>query len=146
MEVLSDFVERLDELMFDQRVNGRELADAVGVKKNTIYYLLNGKRQPSVELLVGLADYFQCTTDFLLGREAENFAASFLPVPPFSERLPFLLEHFHTNKYRLCKGVPVTHSVIYYWQSGKFSPTLDYVIRLADFFGCSVDYVIGREK
>lgn len=31
------------------------------------------------------------------------------------------------------------------WERGKREPSIDDLIRLADFFGCTVDYLIGRE-
>lgn len=142
----SKFAERLDELMFDEGINGKTLAESIGVTKQQIYYILNNKRQPSVDVLVRLANHFCCTTDFLLGREPENTATSFLAPPPFPQQLAFLLEYYNINKYRLCKKIPITHSVIYNWQRGKYAPSLDYIVKLAEYFGCSVDFVIGREK
>ena len=146
MEVLSKFAEILDELMFDEGINGQALAEKIGISKQQVYYVLNHKRQPSLDMLLRIADHFSCTSDFLLGREPENSAKSFRPVPPFPQQLAFLLEYFHTNKYRLCKQIPITHSVIYNWQRGVYAPSLDYIIKLADHFDCSVDFVIGREK
>ena len=146
MDILSNFAEKLDELMFDENINGKELADILGISKQQIYYVLNHKRMPSLDVLIRVANHFSCTTDFLLGREPESKAKTFRPVPPFPQQLAFLLDYFHVKKYRLCKEVPITHSVIYNWQRGKFAPSLDYIIKLADYFGCSVDFVIGREN
>ncbi len=146
MEVLSNFAERLDELMFDAGINGQSLAIEIGISKQQIYYIMNHQRQPSTDVLIRIANYFSCTTDFLLGREPESSAKSFRPVPPFSQQLAFLLQYFHINKYRLCKDIPITHSVIYNWQRGMYAPSLDYILKLADYFGCSVDFVLGREK
>lgn len=33
---------------------------------------------------------------------------------------------------------------MYYWQIGKSIPTMDSIIKLAKFFNCSIDFVIGR--
>ena len=32
-----------------------------------------------------------------------------------------------------------------YWKNGKAKPSLDAVIKLADYFGVSIDYLVGRE-
>lgn len=32
------------------------------------------------------------------------------------------------------------------WERGKREPSVEDLIKLADFFGCSVDYLIGRES
>ncbi len=145
MELMSKFAERLDEVTFDTHLNGKELALAVGVRPTTVYNLLNGKRQPSIEVLVRFADYFKVSTDYLLGREPERAITTFKKRPPWKEQIAFLLKHYGVTKYRLCKDVPITHSIIFAWQRGSI-PNLDYVLRLADYFGCSVDFVLGREK
>lgn len=146
MEVMSKFVERLDELMFDHHITVPELAEALGIYDSTIYNYNRESRHPKIEVLIRMANYFQCSIDFLLGLEAENTAKTFKKCPPFNEQLKFLLEYFHTNKHRVCVEVPITHSVIYAWQSGQSFPALDYVLKLANYFGCSVDFILGREN
>lgn len=32
-----------------------------------------------------------------------------------------------------------------YYESGRSEPSLDLLLKLADFFGCSVDYLVGHE-
>lgn len=104
-----------------------------------------GEGQPDLKLLVKIADYFSCSADYLLGRVTEYGKVAYRECPPFSQRLAFLLQYFGVKKYRLCKEVPVTHSVIYAWQSGQSLPTLDYAVKLADYFHCRVDFILGRE-
>lgn len=145
-EDLSKFVENLDALIFDAGLNGKSFAEKVGICSSTFYNIMNMKRQPSVELLVRIADFFACSTDFLLGKEPERTAYNFKPCPPFSERLPQLLAHFKTNKHRLCKEMPVTHSVIYNWQNGKSKLSLEYLCRFASYFRCTADFILGREN
>ncbi len=145
MEFLSNFVERLDELIFDHGLNGKQFANEIGVVKTTVYNYLNKKRQPDITVLVRIADYFQVTTDFLLGREPESRATRFKTCPPFSEQIKMLLKQIKTSKRKFCENLPVTRSVFYYWLSGKSVPSLDYLIRLADYFKCSTDYILGRE-
>lgn len=32
------------------------------------------------------------------------------------------------------------------WEAGKYKPTIDNLCVLADFYGCSIDYLVGRES
>lgn len=32
------------------------------------------------------------------------------------------------------------------WETGRYTPTADNLIKLANYFGCSVDYLLGRES
>ena len=66
---LSIFAERLSELIFDSKKNTRDIAKQAGISKTTVYEYLAGQKMPTLQNLVKLADYFQCTTDYLLGLE-----------------------------------------------------------------------------
>ncbi|MDE7265326.1 MAG: helix-turn-helix domain-containing protein [Clostridia bacterium] len=69
---MSEFSERLGELMSERNLNRETFAEKSGVNKTCITHYLQGKSLPTVETLVKIADYFQRSTDFLLGREEEN--------------------------------------------------------------------------
>lgn len=146
MDNLSKFSDMLDSLMFEHEINATQLANAVGIDPTCIMRYLHCKRTPSVENLVKLADYFGCTTDFLLGREAENYVTTFYPCPPFSEHLKVLKEQFNCPWWQIYKTAHITSSRFYEWKNGKRTPTLDCVVMIADGFGCTVDFVIGRTK
>lgn len=143
---LSIFAERLDDLLFEANISSLALAKELKCGRATIYRYLQGNRIPTVEMVVRLADYFNCTTDFLLGLENENYPQNFLQCPPFQERLAFLLGYFNITKYRLQKISNVPESAIYNWQNGVFEPKIDNVIRIAKALDCSVDFVLGRVK
>ena len=146
MDNLSKFSEVLDSLMFERELNATQLATAIGIDPTNIMRYLRCVRTPSVENLVKLADYFGCTTDFLLGREPENYPTTFYPLPPFSEQLKVLKEHFNCPWWQIYKTAHITSSRFYEWKNGTHAPTLDCVVMLADGFGCTVDFIIGRTK
>ncbi len=146
MDNLSKFSDILDSLMFERELNVTRLAEEIGVGATTIRRYLHAQCTPTVENLIKLADFFQCTTDFLLGRENENYYSEFKPCPPFSEQLKVLKEHFNCPWWSFYKTAHVSSSRFYEWKNGKRTPTLDCVIMLADDFGCTVDFIIGRTK
>ena len=143
---LSIFAERLNDLLFDAKITPPVLAAKLGCGRVTIYRYLQGNKIPSLDMVVRLANYFDCTTDFLLGLEEENYPQEFLQCPPFKDRLAFLLEHFNITKYRLQKLSNVPESARYNWQNGVFEPKIDSIIRIAKALDCPVDFVIGRVK
>ena len=49
-------------------VTQKEAADALGISPNTYKNYEQGMREPNNEMLCKLADYFQVSTDYLLGR------------------------------------------------------------------------------
>lgn len=63
--------ERIRELMKEEGLNQVRLADKIGVKQNTISAWLLGKKEPCITSLWLLADYFNVSVDYLIGRVKE---------------------------------------------------------------------------
>jgi transcriptional regulator with XRE-family HTH domain len=63
------FGEKLKELRIDKKLSQKELAEILVVDQRTISNWEKEFRQPSFEMLVLIAKYFQVTTDYLLGLE-----------------------------------------------------------------------------
>ena len=80
MDNLSKFAETLDSLMFEQKITATQLAAAIGLDLATISRALHAQYTPSVNTLLKLADFFNCTTDYLLGREPETILPLSCPV------------------------------------------------------------------
>lgn len=142
---MSEFVERLNELLFESNLSRKEFAQKAGLNATCITHYLQGRRIPTVESLIKIADFFQCSTDFLLGREEDNRRVQYNACPPFSERLEFLQKYFKMPAHRIYRDTDVPKSSYYEWLCGKRTPSLENVIRLADLFDCRVDFVLGRE-
>ena len=142
--ILSKFVESLSELIFQSNISVAELSEKLNCEKATIYRYLRGEKMPSVDMAIKMADYFSCSVDYLLGLEEENYPRSFKPCPPFQERLPILCEKLHTNKYQIQKKTGVAESAIYGWQNGKTSPNIETLVKIAQAFDCSVEFILGR--
>lgn len=62
------FSERLKELMKEQNLNQVRLAERIGVKQNTISAWLLKKKEPCIFSLWVVADYFDVSVDYLIGR------------------------------------------------------------------------------
>ena len=143
---MSQFVERLKDLMFDRNLKDADLAKIIGCGKSSINNYTNGKKLPSVDMAIRLANYFNCTMETLLGIDDENYINEFLPCPPFKDRLQFLCEHFGISRYELRKRLDISESVAYYWAKGATTPSLENVVKIAHWLNCSIDFVIGRTK
>ena len=139
----SNLAERLTELMDDANLNALKLTTIIGCGNSAINRYQRGEL-PSLRILLRLADYFQCTTDFLLGLTEESASSKFLPVPPFSERLPLLLKHFGISAYRLQKMTGIAERTMHDWKKNINSPAVDSIMRIAEKLECSVEFVIGR--
>ena len=145
MDILSKLSERLKELMDEAELTTQELAKQTGIDQSAISRFLKAERLPNISSLVLLADLFHCTTDYLLGLSDILDERTFKERPPFFKQLEFLLGYFKISKYRLEKQTNFSEETVNRWHKGKYEPTVESLVRLAKYFNCSVDFILGRE-
>lgn len=76
-----------------------ELAKRLGVTKQSVSNWENDNIQPSIEMLIKLAEFFSVSTDYLLGRDsAEYLDVSGLPKNVVVH-LQLLVEDLYANKH-----------------------------------------------
>ena len=143
---LSKFGETLKELMDERNLNGKQLGAEIGVAGPTITRYISGKHLPDIDILVLIADYFNCSTDYLLGREPDNPYLKFKRRPPFTEQIEFLATHLSPTFNAFYTKASIHESTFYEWKCGSSIPTLESILRIADNFECRVDFVLGRES
>ena len=61
------FSERLKELRQEKNIGQEELANALDVSKGIISLWENGLREPKMNSLIALAQYFEVSVDYLVG-------------------------------------------------------------------------------
>lgn len=66
-----EFSVRLKELRANSPYKQREVAEYLGVKLRTYQGYEMGMAEPSIKKLIALADYFDVTLDYLVGRTNE---------------------------------------------------------------------------
>lgn len=60
--------ERLKEIRKQKNMNQKEFAELFGVNQKMISNYETGRNEPSIELLIKIADYFKISIDYLVGR------------------------------------------------------------------------------
>lgn len=53
-------------------ISGKTIAEYLGISPQYYYDLEKGRRRLNMDLIIKLADYFQVSIDYLLGRNIEN--------------------------------------------------------------------------
>ncbi len=142
---LSKMSESLKELMAERDLTQVALADQLGTGRTKLSDILNVKNAPGYKTFIALIEYFHCSADFLLGlREYPCEEIHYQPVKPFGERLREILQETGTTQYRFIKQTKISWSVFYNWLTGKSFPSMDNLVKIAGYFGCSVDFLLGR--
>lgn len=66
------FAERLKKLRKEARRTSKEMAEFLNVSQRAYLYYESATHYPDVAGLIKLADYFEVSTDYLLGRSQER--------------------------------------------------------------------------
>ena len=64
---------RIRDLREDKDLRQRDLADAVGIDQRTISNYETGKSNPDSDALIKIADFFNVSIDYLVGRIQQDF-------------------------------------------------------------------------
>jgi transcriptional regulator, cro/CI family len=62
-----------------------------------------------------------------------------------SERLKFLRKEKNLTQTELGEKVGIKRNTYSDWENGKTEPSFDNLVKLADFFNVSLDWLFGRE-
>lgn len=63
----------------------------------------------------------------------------------FAERLLELRKEKNVSQAALAKSLGVSFAVVCYWETDRSEPTAPNIVKLADYFNVSTDYLLGKE-
>lgn len=142
---MSSFRERLSELMFySNDIKSESLGNKLGLSGATIRRWLSGNQQIRLSNLIILADYFKCSLEFIAGRTDNKLDFTLKPCPPFYESFRNVLKQNKITRYRFIKETRFKDQYFSKWKKGA-DPQLETLTELADYFNCTLDYLVGRE-
>ncbi len=82
-----DFGKRLDDLIEHGGTTKKEVAKALDIAPNTLSGYIKNKRQPDLNTLIKIANYFNITTDYLLEHFTNDSSASENKLPAAQKKL-----------------------------------------------------------
>ncbi len=63
----------------------------------------------------------------------------------FGSRLKDCRKKSGLNQTRLCKLIGISQPNLSAYEKGRFTPSVEVLIRISDALGVSVDYLLGRD-
>lgn len=63
-----NFAERLKQLRLARHIGQKEIATHFGITPRAWRFYESGKREPNISVLIAIADYFNVSLDYLVGR------------------------------------------------------------------------------
>lgn len=161
------FAENLRQLRKDKNLTQLQLAEYFGYSHVAVVKWENGTREPDFATLIKLADYFEVTTDYLLGREKEKQPTHYTQAVPNIEEIPQVeqnsvvdvkknskiniinaiigvmkLKKLSIKEVSIQSGIP--QSTIASWVCGETLPT-SYELRILSLvLDISADYLLAH--
>lgn len=142
----SKFAERLGDLMFQaNEITSDQLGEATGLGGSTIRFWREGKNSTLLSNAIIIANYFNCSLDFLFGRS--DGVIDFTPKAPLGiyKGVLKILEERKISWYSIVKATKIAQSNLYDWRDGR-DPLMPTVIVLADYLEVTIDYLVGRDR
>lgn len=135
---MEEFSKRLKGLRLQYEMNQQDVADAIGLSLRGYQYLEKGLKEPRLSTFIALADVFNVSLDFLVGRKVEQ--------PSFHNRLKSLREKNELTTEDVCKAVHISKEEYQQYENGEQTPDFQTLLSLAGYFKVSLDYLTGRSK
>ena len=98
------FANQIKNLRRSKGLNQVQLAEKLGVKKQSISNWENDNIMPSIDMLVRIADFFSVSTDYLLGRDVQKESAPIMLdltglSPRQIEHIQLIVDDLRENDY-----------------------------------------------
>ncbi|EIW15718.1 MULTISPECIES: helix-turn-helix domain-containing protein [Pelosinus] len=91
---MKQFGQNLQKLRTNNNMTQEDLGKLLNVTQSTIAYYESGKKQPSLETIVFIADYFRVSVDYLLDR-MDSFISPALQTTGLSQENLDLLDRLN---------------------------------------------------
>lgn len=145
MPISTAFQKRINELVAETDLKKVDLAKVgnfdYGSLSNALVYGIT----PTTTTLIKMADYFNVSMDYLLGRTDKNDYTESSNIT-FQERFEKLCEEKGVTHYKVSQECFFDKSNISRWLSKGYLPTLEILDMITKYFNVSIDYILGRSE
>ncbi len=146
MSISLSFQKRFKSLLEDADYSRSEIAKLIPLSQSTLSNALTYGIIPSTKTLIKIADFFDISISFLLGKtDIEGFYKSSSPAS-FLSRFESLCSEKEVTHYKVAADCLFDKSNISRWISKGFLPELEILELLCDYFNVSPDYLLGRTE
>ncbi|MCL2461372.1 MAG: helix-turn-helix domain-containing protein [Defluviitaleaceae bacterium] len=158
------FQEIFVQLLAERKISTYKLTKDTGIQNGLISKWINNVQTPAAENLAKLANYFNVSVDYLLGLDpvqnrrlssssGQNEAQTLQNLTSIDNAHVDLTLSERLKECRKAKGVTqkavaeflgIAATSYQKYELSAREPSLEFLGKLADYFGVSVDYLLGR--
>lgn len=144
MPYLSAFIDIVSDTLLIENIPIKTFAQRIDVSAPVVGQWIRQEIFPTAASAVKVADYLDCSLDYLFGRSSQReFIRAASPVS-FKTRLKNILCAQSTSRYKIARACGIEPSLMSKWLLNGCMPKIESLLKLADYFNCSLDYLVGR--
>ncbi len=144
MEHSEEFKQRFLELISDFDCKKSEIPKLLNIDYNVYIKITEFGIIPKPVVLIRIADYFNISIEYLLGRSNNSYFIKAENVTTFLERYQALKVENNLTDYAIAQKLHITTSYTTNWKNKKYMPSIINLIELSETFKVSIDYLLGR--
>ncbi len=141
---MNEFQERLQDLLIENGLSRLQLSKRIGISFETLNGYFNKDFYPELSVAVKIANYFNCSIDFLMGLSQE-YTNNDKNTLSFVETVRKLAKDNNLSIEKLMTAINMSETNFYRWQRGNNKPAMSSIIAISKYFDVSIDYLIGGE-
>lgn len=146
MPISIKFQKRFNSIIEDSDYKRTELNKLIPLSQSTLSNALTYGIIPSTKTLIKIADFFNISIEYLLGKtDNEEFYKTSINTS-FKSRFESLCIEKGVTHYKVAIDCLFDKSSISKWFSKNFIPELEILELLCDYFKVSIDYILGRTE
>jgi len=144
MEHSEEFKQRFLELTDDLDCKKSEIPKLLKIDYNVFIKIMEFGIIPKPVVLIRIADYFNVSVEYLLGRTDNSYFVKAETETTFLERYQLLKAENNFTDYAIAQKLHITTSYTTNWKNKKYMPSIINLIELSEIFKVSIDYLLGR--
>lgn len=144
--IIVSFRNSLNEILTLRDIDSVKLGKELGIDPSVVRRWRNKGIYVRLKTLIRLADYFECSIEYLCGKSHDN--SKFISTKVYSnfgERLLAIMKKNNVRPYQLFDNSKIVPSEYYYWLGGG-EPSLSSLQQLSEYFNVTLDYLVGRQS
>lgn len=142
--ITETFTETLTELLEDAQINVTQLAQKIHCDSAAVRRWFYRQYLPNPETVIKLTDIFRISADYLFGLSDKKDFLKTCCADTFYARYARLRDGNGCSDYFIAKTLEIRDSAISKWKTIKKFPNMLSLLKLASYFHCSLEYLLGR--
>ncbi|WP_308779768.1 helix-turn-helix domain-containing protein [uncultured Clostridium sp.] len=136
--------DKIKELRIKKGLTQQKLADATGISRSAIAMVEKNKQGLGKENLITMSNFFGVTVDYLLSDDVKVDVNSI--HNKLGDKIKKLRKERNLTQVQLAKAIGIAQSTIGMIESNKRPAGRETLIKLAEFFNVTVDYLLSEDN